>query len=68
MRTQKQSDQLYELGHEGRVELMNSIDPDAMYFTDYTIDNHGNRINKTGIVKGCDLTEPQMLTAERIPT
>lgn len=65
---EKERKELDALGHDGRMALVNSIDVDAKYFTDYTITNDGERIDKTDIVEGAFLTEGQLLRAEKIPT
>lgn len=66
MKTENQKQQLSDLGHDGRMALINNIEVYALYFTDYTIDNHGNKIYKTDVVEGGFLTEGQLLTAELV--
>jgi hypothetical protein len=50
-----------------RIQLtVHDIDPEAWYYTDYSIDNEGNKIYTTAAIQGKDLTENQIRTAELI--
>ena len=43
-----------------------SIEPNELYFADYSIDNNGNKTHKSCVLKGEDLTENQIKTCEKI--
>ena len=47
-------------------EKVLSINPNSLYFADYTIDNKGNKTYKSCVLKGEDLTENQIKTCEEI--
>ena len=47
-------------------EKVLSINPNSLYFTDYTIDNKGNKTYKSCVLKGKDLTENQIKTCEEV--
>ncbi len=53
-------------GKKATIEQLLAINPDDKYFTDYIIDDDGNRIYKTGVVDGALLTAYQIPTAELI--
>lgn len=47
-------------------EKVLSINPKGLYFADYSIDNKGNKIHKSCVLKGEYLTENQIKTCEEI--
>lgn len=48
-------------------EKVLSIKPKGLYFADYRIDNKGNKIYGSCVLKGEDLTENQIKTCREIP-
>lgn len=47
-------------------EKVLSIKPEKLYFADYSIDNRGNKIMGSVVLKGEDLTENQIATCEPV--
>lgn len=49
------------------AEKIISINPEGLYFANYSIDNKGNKTYKSCVLKGKDLTQNQIKTCEEIP-
>jgi len=47
-------------------EKVLSINPEELYYADYSIDNKGNKTYKSCVLKGKDLTENQIKTCEEV--
>jgi len=43
-----------------------SINENDLYFADYSINNKGEKENKSCVLKGGDLTEKQIINCEKI--